>query len=301
MKHAAAFSSQQVMTCEQFGDPKAPKTAVFMHGMLGSRKNMRTPCREFVKRHPEYSCLTVDLRGHGDSSGLGGDGQEASIAVCADDLQRFLKARNISRPHMLLAHSMGGKVALKFLENCCHSNSPLPDDTWILDSLPMPYELEQDDSDKTQSVANVLEVVSSIPMPLPNRTVVIEKLTERGISLPIAQWLSTSLKQTSPNTCDWVFNLKDVKQLFDSFVALDMSPFLKSYRGNGSIHFVRAGKSKKWTAEVINFFDAIIDSQEEKSHGRKNIQLHSMPSAGHWLHSEDLPGLLRIIDDNYSV
>jgi pimeloyl-ACP methyl ester carboxylesterase len=295
--HNIKFCSFNTLSFEQYGDKAAPKTAIFIHGMLGSKKNMRTPCREFIKLNPNYTCLTVDVRGHGLSHNLGGD---STIEECANDLHKLLQSLKIPHPHMLVAHSLAGKVALKYLERCTTEGSPLPGNTWILDSLPMPYKMLDDDtSDITQSVAHVVKALDILPMPQPTRAAVIKGVTDLGIALPVAQWLSTSLKQTSDGKVTWVFDLKVVKQLFVNFIELDMRSFLEEYEGEGVIHFVRAGRSEKWTSEVLAFFNQIITQQSQQAGGHKSLQLHTMPLAGHWLHSEDLSGLLKIMSENY--
>lgn len=282
------------LSYEQYGDKRATKTAVFVHGMLGSKKNMRTPCREFMKTNSGYSCVTVDVRGHGDSHGLQGD---ATIAECARDLEKLFESLNISPPEVIVAHSLAGKIALKYLQNRMEAGASLPHNAWILDSLPGPYHtIEKDPSDGTRSVASILEELDNLAMPQPTRTDVVKSLTQRGIELPIAQWLGTSLQQNS-NGVEWVFDLKVARELFENFILLDMRHFLHSYQGDCVIHFVRAGRSAKWTPEALEFFDEIIEQQEWQDDGKyKNLQLHTMPNAGHWLHSEDLPGLLSIMN-----
>ena len=71
-----------------------------------------------------------------------------------------------------------------------------------------------------------------------------------------------------------------------------MWPFLESYQGSTNIHFLRAGKNKGWTPEILNRFEAV----QAKSRGK--IKLHTMPHVGHWLHVEDMKGMLDIIISN---
>ena len=46
-------------------DHNNPKSAVFLHGILGTRRNFRTPVNSFVRRFPEWKCTAYDHRGHG--------------------------------------------------------------------------------------------------------------------------------------------------------------------------------------------------------------------------------------------
>ena len=300
-----SFLGLHTLSYEQYGDKSASKTAVFIHGMLGSKKNMRTPCREFIKANPDYTCLTIDLRGHGLSHNLGG---QPTIQECASDLTKLFQSLNIASPQMMVAHSLAGKVALQYLQFCMQQDVPLPHNTWILDSLPGPYGNIGKDVNNSQSVANVVKALDKLSMP--TRTDVVNSITELGIALPIAQWLSTSLQQTPCGGVTWVFDLPVAKQLFANFMELDLRSFLEGYEGEGVIHFVRAGRSDKWTPEVLTFFEDIIQQQQWQAAGAgvgvrvgsgeeayyRNLQLHIMPAAGHWLHSEDLQGLLTIMN-----
>lgn len=42
-----------------------PKSAVFLHGILGTKRNFRSPVKSFINRYPEWKCIAYDHRGHG--------------------------------------------------------------------------------------------------------------------------------------------------------------------------------------------------------------------------------------------
>lgn len=275
--------SSAVLSHEQYGNPNASKKAVFIHGMLGSKKNMRTPCKTFIKEFPDYSCFTVDLRGHGDSHELGGDN---TILECAHDIHKLFPTKP---PDFICAHSMGGKVALMYLELLKKEARSLPDNTWILDSLPGLYQYEDHMSD-AQSVQQVVTALDKIPLYFENRRWVVSELGKLNIPLPIAQWLSTSVVDT-PQGCKFAFDKEVVHQLFRNFCESDMWQFLEEYDDDKALHFVRAGRQNKWTEFVLSKFADI---------SKKNpaVRVHTMPNVGHWLHAEDLPGLMRIIIEN---
>ena len=91
----------------------------------------------------------------------------------------------------------------------------------------------------------------------------------------------------------WGFNLNVINELFTDFCNENMWHFLENYEGDKKIHFIRAGKNKSWTPEVLFRFSEIMKKNE--LNGRKNILLHTMPHVGHWIHAEDLNGMLKII------
>eukprot|EP00602_Paraphysomonas_sp_CaronLab_P001876 CAMPEP_0185018958 /NCGR_PEP_ID=MMETSP1103-20130426/1610_1 /TAXON_ID=36769 /ORGANISM="Paraphysomonas bandaiensis, Strain Caron Lab Isolate" /LENGTH=249 /DNA_ID=CAMNT_0027549013 /DNA_START=227 /DNA_END=976 /DNA_ORIENTATION=- len=247
---------------------------------------MRTPAKEFLARNPSYSCVSVDLRGHGMSHDMEG---ENSIDQCARDLHNLFHHLNIEAPDFLCAHSLGGKVALKYLDFVHENDLSFPTNTWILDSLPGTYDFSDLKPD-SQSVSYVIRCLDQIPVPFESRKWALGKLLQLGVATPIAQWLCTSVVDT-PNGSKWAFNIDAVKSIFKDFCVVDMWPFVEQYDGNATIHFVRAGRQKKWTPEVLARFNSLPQYN-------RNIMVHTMPNAGHWLHSEDLSGLLKIIQEH---
>ena len=119
------------------------KSVVFLHGILGSKRNWRTPANVFRKLHPEFQCITVDFRGHGDSHvTIESEWDENTVDNSALDLYQLTHSSPLglmNAPTILCAHSFGGKVALRYLEKIHSLGQKLPEHTWILDSIPGPY------------------------------------------------------------------------------------------------------------------------------------------------------------------
>lgn len=194
----------------------APKTVVFMHGIMGNKKNLRTLAREFLKLRPTYQAVLIDHRGHGESIALKIN-DEASVADCAMDLSETFASTEFKEqalshlpsssasafaPDILCAHSFGGKVALEFLrrQQSPASRSSLHD-MWILDSSPFPYPSELNVADPTQSVHHVLQSLLRAPRAFATRAAATEYLTQESrLPLSIAQWLcSTMIAAPLPN------------------------------------------------------------------------------------------------------
>ena len=138
VNHAASAVSIPVATVEQ-------KSLVFLHGILGSKRNWRTPSNVFRKLHPEFKCVAVDFRGHGDShfsAESEHQWEDNTIHNSAEDLYDLTHNSPLGllkAPTILCAHSFGGKVALRYLEKLQLAGHDLPEHTWILDSIPGPY------------------------------------------------------------------------------------------------------------------------------------------------------------------
>ncbi|KAJ1439098.1 Alpha/Beta hydrolase protein [Ochromonadaceae sp. CCMP2298] len=307
------YRGLQAPTHDAHATPAAP-TAVFMHGILGSKKNWRTPSKIFVKKHPTFRAIAVDQRGHGASPNLPGDN---TVRSCVLDVIKTLDvAAGLSAtgtatgtgtgtgtsgsgqahystsaaahvaPTLLLAHSFSGKVALSYLQQ--QQGLSTPQHVWILDSLPGPYDVQHDLKDP-QSVIGILKHIRSLPREFESKLWVEQTLAAKGVAKPVIQWVSTNIVQMQDSpTLRYSFDIDTVLQLFDDFCALDMWSFLESYQGPTQIHFIRAGKNNAWTPQVLDRFGAITSSNS-------GIVLHTMPHVGHWLHAEDANGMLDII------
>jgi pimeloyl-ACP methyl ester carboxylesterase len=284
------------------GNPStnASKTAMFMHGIVGGKNNWRTATQKFLALPGADSyrqAVTMEHRGHGASHGFP---PPNTVAACADDLTNLLTFLN-TKADLLCGHSFGGKVALKFLEKELASPTPnvgVPKHTWILDSLPGTY--PNDRTNGTQSVFNILNILNNLPRDFANREEAVKMLTDKGVILPIAMWLGTSIVgyKTDDGTrrSRWSFDIDIINDLFEDFVQLDMRPFLEQFAENkdeyasgAELHYIRAGKNPMWIADDIEWFAHL----ESKSKGR--IKLHTMEHVGHWLHTEDPDGTLATI------
>jgi pimeloyl-ACP methyl ester carboxylesterase len=153
VNHAASAVSIPVPIVEQ-------KSLVFLHGILGSKRNWRTPSNVFRKLHPEFKCVAVDFRGHGDShSSADSEHQweDNTIHNSAEDLYDLTHNSPLGllkAPTILCAHSFGGKVALRYLEKLHLTGHELPEHTWILDSIPGPYRRVRRDSTHLTTLHN---------------------------------------------------------------------------------------------------------------------------------------------------
>ncbi len=76
---------------------------VFVHGLSCDSSDWSLQLKAFQS---DYQCLTVDLRGHGQSGNLHGP---LDIETHASDINHVLRSLNISKA-MLIGHSMGTRV-----------------------------------------------------------------------------------------------------------------------------------------------------------------------------------------------
>ncbi|MFT5456355.1 MAG: esterase [Myxococcota bacterium] len=258
-----------------------PRRSLYiLHGILGSGRNWRSFARRLVQAHPDWSAVLVDLRHHGDSPHLPAP---HTLAACAGDVAALAVA--IHRPpDAMIGHSFGGKVALTYAQRHGSSLGALG----VLDSLPAEEGPPPDPS--TNDVAEVLRVLSTLSMPAPARSDVRDGLRAEGLSEPLVQWLLTSLKR-SGDTWGWAWRLEAIHALLDDYWRRDLWPFVAGQdRGqfHGTLTFVRAGRSDRWTSASLERFSALPEG---------SARLVTLPEAGHWLHVDDPDGTLAAVGD----
>ena len=295
-------------------DGKGEQTAVWLHGIVGSKKNWRTVSKTFLGLPQAASfdtSVVLEHRGHGKSHGLQGAN---TVSNCSKDFEELM-LHTQRTPTLINAHSFGGKVALKYVENqllTCDAPTAAAtaaslSQVWMLDTLPGIY---SDQHDGANSVFNVLQELRTMPRTFPSRDWVVAELQARGISRGIALWLGTSVVSamedgTGNRVAAFGFDTSVIMELFNDFVALDMWPTLEAFgaaaaeaKACGSayptIHYLRAGKNSAWTPDLLERFRAL----EHSSGG--GVQLHAMMHCGHWLHTEDPAGMLELILDKSS-
>ena len=278
------------------------RTMVMTHGILGSKRNWRTPANLLAKTQPGIKVLTVDHRGHGNSHGAFLTDSNHTVDACAMDLEETILSdmeEGGGDVDILSGHSFGGKVVLQLLKRRIEEGVPLPEHTWVLDSLPCEYDDTSVSENSQESVVAIFDNLRDVKTPFPSTQYAIEALMDKGISLPIAQWLTSSVRPLDGHGQDmltWGFDLDVAAELFQDFARLDMWEFVKSFDGAGKtkdgkdayLHFVRAGRNPLWTDRELAKFESVTDQN-------KFVQLHTMPDVGHWLHVEDVQGLVHLL------
>jgi pimeloyl-ACP methyl ester carboxylesterase len=82
---------------------------VFLHHFGGSGRTWEPVMG--LMAHAGFRCIAPDLRGFGDSASAGDDPGQFTVAEMANDVAALIERLRLG-PHLLIGHSMGGKVAL---------------------------------------------------------------------------------------------------------------------------------------------------------------------------------------------
>jgi pimeloyl-ACP methyl ester carboxylesterase len=267
---------------EQQQQQQQDSTIVFLHGLLGNGKNLKTMAKKVVAAK-NASGVLVDLRGHGQSPSPSGP---HTFDACVNDVHTTLPSSIV--PSCVMGHSWGGRIALQYvhslLENANDSNRRLPE-LWLLDTVP---------GQAHESVEQVLEAVQRI-QDLSNKAKVAHQLEqEYGLQRGVAQWLAASL-QPNGDSFKWGFDVEVATSVLPEFQRQDFIGMVRNVvKEGGRVHLVRGGANPAWNESSSTLVSQLHELEQNHKH---EFQVHTLPKAGHWVHVDDLPGLLELVVD----
>jgi esterase len=248
----------------------AARVVVFLHGILGSRNNWKSFAQKLVIARPAWRAVLCDLRNHGESHGFAAP---HTIEACAHDV-----ADTVERADVVVGHSFGGKVAL-MMARTKHTQH-----TWVLDCPPGPRTFaDADDSE----IGRVLAAIRSVPLPIASRAALVDALRAKGLSEPLAKWMTTNLRAAGTGEgFEWKFALEAIPDMLASFGAMDAWDVVES-GSFGRVVMVRAGRSDRWRGDDV--------ARLTRAAARGTVAEHVMENAGHWLHTDDPATLLALL------
>jgi esterase len=240
------------------GGQNAPPI-VFLHGLLGSRRNWRSVAKDMSALHRVFS---LDLRNHGDSF----HDKESTISFMVDDLRVWADGQGLDS-FVLCGHSLGGKVAMKFA--CLHGDRVQR--LVVVDIAPRDYPAESHLSTFDGLLALNLKTLSSLKSADMQLTKVFPDWSFR-------KFLLTNLSEESsmfrwkPNLCALRSGLLDISR----------NPLTPEESYGGPVTFVNGGKSS---------YVRLEDRVSILRHFPK-ARIELLPRAGHFVHAEDKAGFL---------
>jgi pimeloyl-ACP methyl ester carboxylesterase len=160
-----------------------------------------------------------------------------------------------------------------------HENIDLVDRVWLLDVVP---------GQANDSVENVIGIVSRLQdVEFGSKKDLVHRLTaEEGLDTGTAQWLASSY--VGPG--NFGFDLEVVHDILPEFGSQDFDGMLRALlEANVKVDLIRGGKNKAWNVETLNRLEKWTKMFPD------GFGLHVLPKAGHWVHVDDLKGLVNII------
>jgi pimeloyl-ACP methyl ester carboxylesterase len=262
------------------GSSAPERWMILLHGVFGTGGNLRTVARRVAERLPRWGFVLPDLRAHGQSLDLPGphtlDAAAADVAALAGALGHPV--------HALGGHSFGGKVALLALAHLPHVERFA-----LLDSMPgaRPERLLQDQAGK------VLAMLESMPWPLPSRERFFELVAAEGLSRPIAEWLAMQVRRAPPGSAspgseprdavELRLELPAIRAMLEDYFARDLWPVLEATTVPTLV--VVGGRSTVVGPDDRERLAALATRNDA-------VKVRVLPGAGHWLHVDDLAGLV---------
>jgi pimeloyl-ACP methyl ester carboxylesterase len=260
---------------ESVSNSNNESSLVFLHGLLGNGRNVQTLGKKLCAQLGQRGLL-VDLRGHGKSPRQDNNFPN-TIAHLASDLHTTLQSSlsavdNVS----LVGHSLGGRVSLQYIYDHL---SPI-NRVWLLDTVP---------GAAFASVKFTMEIANSFLQDDPVETrKEAETILKRNYYMDpaTAQWLASSYR---PDDHKFEFDLQVANDLLADFENQDFMHQLDTIlqRGDTRIDMVRAERNKGWDEDVVKYFESLQN---------ENFGFHVVADAGHWLHVDNLPGLLKVME-----
>lgn len=226
---------------------------IVIHGLFGMSDNWNSLGRKFAKYCRVH---LIDLRNHGRSP----HSTDFNYDVMCEDLLEYILAHDIKKP-ILLGHSLGGKVAMKF----AFSYADKIDKLIIADISPREY--------NSDFHKNLLATLYKLPLEDFNKreevdTVLSTTFEDKGMRL----FLLKNLYRNVNKDFAWRFNIEVLLEKVNNIQGAD---YVKGIC-DVATHFVKGGASNYITTE-----DEIIINKHFS-----DFSIATIEGAGHWLHAE---------------
>lgn len=234
---------------------------IILHGVFGSSDNWMSIAKALGEHHKIY---LVDLRNHGDSF----HDEVFTYDAMMEDLEAFIKKEKIQDP-IILGHSMGGKLAMKFAVN----HPDLFDKLIVVDIAPRAYPPHHQ---------KILEGLKSIDLEqLKSRKDADDALAEYIQEKGVRQFLLKNLTRDKDGHFKWKLNLPVIAQKIEN-VGEGLEEQLASDKPT---LFIRGANSNYIRNEDMIVIVSIFPNAEVKT----------IEGAGHWVHAEQPEAFLSLV------
>jgi len=226
---------------------------IVIHGLFGMGDNWNSLGKQFSKYCKVH---LIDLRNHGRSP----HSADFNYEVMCEDILEYMEDNDISNP-IILGHSLGGKLAMKFafthpdkIEKLIVADiSPRKYNTDFHQNLLRTlYKLPLEDFDKREEIDQVLSSIYE----------------DKGMRL----FLLKNLYRNENKEFAWRFN---IEVLLEKVSNIQEADFIEGVC-NIPTHFLRGGNS-----DYISSTDELIISKHFS-----DFSIATIHGAGHWLHAE---------------
>jgi pimeloyl-ACP methyl ester carboxylesterase len=235
---------------------------IILHGLFGSSDNWQTIAKKLSE---SYTVILVDLRNHGHSP----HAEDWNYEVMSKDVEALVSSLPYSE-FILMGHSMGGKVAMKFA--CEHEG--LLSHLIVVDIAPKKYKVHQ---------REIVDALKSIDLNTISSRKEVEEILSGSIpDLSTRQFLLKNLYWVADNKLGWRFNLDVIDrnlEVVSEGIGVNHSCKVPSL-------FIRGSESGYIKDTDIDKINELFPASEVKT----------VEGAGHWVHAEKPQELLSLVE-----
>lgn len=224
---------------------------LILHGLLGSADNWQTLGKKLAE---DFHVFLVDLRGHGRSP----HDEDLSYEALAGDIHELFRSRGLSSG-ILIGHSMGGKVAMRFAQTW----PDLLDKLVVADMAPKAYPVHHE---------GILDAMESIDLDaMKSRGQADKALAEQIPAWGERQFLLKNLYWKEKGRLGWKADLQAIRKNMNEIV----KP-LTDQKVTVPTLFMRGENS-----------DYIRDADKSAIREQFNqVRFATIRGSGHWIHAE---------------
>jgi esterase len=226
---------------------------LILHGLFGTLDNWKTLAKRLAET---YNVFLVDLRNHGRSP----HSNEHDYELMADDVRELIEDLKIPTPS-IIGHSMGGKVAMKYaLKYPTHIKKLV-----VVDIAPKAYPPHHDD---------IIDALKQVDLTVAkSRSDIDEQLAKSIKQEDVRLFLAKNVHRKDDGSYGWRMNLEAIDRNYENIAAAITAdvPFKKDTL------FIKGGKSNYIKQEDL--FSSI-------EHLFTQVEIETIPEAGHWVHAE---------------
>lgn len=234
---------------------------IILHGVFGSSDNWLSIAKVLGEHNTVY---LPDLRNHGDSF----HDEIFTYEAMANDLLTFIKKEKIDNP-VIIGHSMGGKVAMKFAVN----HPDLFDKLIVVDIAPRAYPPHHQ---------KILEGLKAIDLSqIHSRKDADDVLAQYVPEIGVRQFLLKNLARDENKQFIWKLNLPVIDEHIENIGQGQEEQIAISK----PVLFIRGGNSNYIKNEDNIAIVSIFPNSEVKT----------IEGAGHWLHAEKPEEFIQIV------
>lgn len=226
---------------------------VLLHGFLGSSKNLGVLVRGWNDPHRRF--WAIDLPGHGRSVPTEG---ELSLDRMAQEVWQTLDLSQVGSVRVL-GHSLGGRVALVMRRQAKERVRGID----LLDITPGP--IRSSDADR------ILDALLAAPDHASSRQEMMKPLLDRGLPVPLVDWLSMNLQRTSAGV-RWRIDRNQLQRFHQQFAPADL--------------WDAVDLDPKGTRALVGAHSPYVPPADQEALHARGVAVDHVPEAGHFLHAE---------------